>query len=55
MENEKKPLPGDPGYQGGTFTTTAYINGKAYEVTVVKDANGNVIHTSSAPKFLGIF
>jgi len=55
MENEKKALPGDPGYLGGTFTSTVVINGKAYEVRVVKDAYGNVVYTSTTPKFLGLF
>lgn len=55
MANDKKLLPGDEGYLGGVTETTAVINGKAYNVKVVKDSKGNVVYTSTTPKIFGIF
>lgn len=52
---EKKLMPGDRGYKGGTFNTTVYINGKSYNCHTVKDSNGNILYEGISPKFLGIF
>lgn len=53
--SEKHLMPGDKGYKGGKFTSTVYINGKAYNCTTVKDKNGNVRYEGISSKFLGIF
>lgn len=54
-KKEKRPWPGDPGYKGGTFNTTVFIDGKAKNVRTIKDADGNILFTSITDSFLGIF
>ena len=54
-EKEKKLQPGDKEYPGGIFHSTVYVDGKAKDVTVVKDAYGNVVFTGVCDKILGIF
>lgn len=55
-DKEKRiPSPGDLDYKGGIFHTTAYINGKAYDVRTVKDAQGNIVSVTESPKLWGIF
>ena len=54
-KEEKKLAPGDTGYQGGTFTTRVYSNGKNVEITTKKDPNGNVQAVFVRDLFLGIF
>ena len=54
-EKEKRLWPGDPGYKGGTFETTAVIDGKPKNVRTIKDANGNILFMSVTDSFLGIF
>lgn len=56
MEEEKKKLyPGDVGYQGGEYYTTIYVDGKAKNAHVVKDANGNIVYLGITDKIFGIF
>ena len=54
-KEEKRLYPGDEGYKGGIFTSTVYIDGKAKELKVVKDKDGNILYTSITNKILGIF
>ena len=54
-EQQKKLYPGDVGYPGGIFHSTIYVDGKAKDVTVVKDAYGNVVFTGICDKIFGIF
>ena len=54
-EENKKPYPGDPGYQGGIFHTTVVIDGKVKDVRTEKDAYGNVISVTISDKILGLF
>ena len=54
-KEEKRLYPGDKGYPGGTFTTTVHVNGKNFEITTVKDSNGNVVAVFERELFLGIF
>ena len=54
-EKEKRPLPGDPGYKGGTFFTRVKVNGVSKEVRTVKDAYGNVVYVSERDLLFGLF
>lgn len=52
MEDKEKKKEQD---QSGIFNITVNTEYGNKNVTVIKDKNGNVIHSSEAPKFLGIF
>lgn len=54
-KEEKKLYPGDKGYPGGKFRSTVFIDGKAKQLEVIKDANGNVVFTSLTDKIFGLF
>ena len=54
-EQKRTPRPGDADYKGGTFKTVIRVNGKAKEVTTIKDAYGNVVYVSERDLVLGIF
>ena len=54
-KKEKKLYPGDVGYPGGTTHTTIYVDGRAKDMTVVKDAYGNVVFVGITNKIFGIF
>ena len=41
--------------QSGIFNITINTEYGNKTVTVVRDKNGNVVHSSESPKFLGIF
>ena len=54
-DKEKRLYPGDPGYQGGTFVTRAYVNGRSVEITTKKDPNGNILAVFTRDLFGGLF
>ena len=56
MEDRKTLYPGDNGYLGGTFITEVYDaeTGKTFEITTIKDSNGNIVSVSKREKLFGL-
>lgn len=54
-KEEKRLYPGDVGYQGGEYRGTMVIDGKAKNVHIKKDNNGNIVYMSVTDKLFGIF
>ena len=54
-KKQKKPNPGGPGYKGGEFMMTMVVDGKAKNVRVRKDKDGNIVYMGVSDKIWGLF